>query len=89
MRFCINACASSGLSQRCGSSALAFSSLSSFSDLSQSKTPPQQFQGLLDIGGERFDFGAHVFLQRKLGLAVNGATDFSLYDEARPASKDR
>jgi hypothetical protein len=41
------------------SSALAFSSSRRRMDLSQSKMPPQQGDGLLDVFDLALDFGAH------------------------------
>jgi len=52
-------CASCGLFQIAGSSALAFSSSRRRVDLSQSKMPPQQGDGLLDVVDGALDFGAH------------------------------
>src|SRR5271170_3321163 len=45
-----------------GSSALAFSSSRRRRDLSQSKMPPQQGNGLLDIVDRAFGLGAHVLV---------------------------
>ena len=42
------------------SSAFAFSLLSSWTERSQSKMPPQQAYGLLDFVDDRFDFGTHA-----------------------------
>ena len=39
---------------------MAFSSASSRTELSQSKMPPQQSQGLLDLSDEFLNFVAHV-----------------------------
>jgi hypothetical protein len=47
------------LFQMAGSSDLAFSSSSRRSALSQSKMPPQQGDGLLDVFDGAGDFGAH------------------------------
>ena len=55
MRFCA-VCASF---QNCGDSDLAFSSSRRRTDLSQSKMPPQQGEGLLDLGDGPFGLGAH------------------------------
>jgi hypothetical protein len=60
VRSRITFCASSGLSQRLGSSARAFSSARRRVAVSTSKMPPQQSDGLLGGFDERFDFGAHV-----------------------------
>jgi hypothetical protein len=52
-------CAASASFQRLGSSALAFSSARRRVEVSTSKMPPQQADGLLDRFDERFGFGAH------------------------------
>ena len=52
-------CAATGSFQMAGSSALAFSSSRRRSDLSQSKMPPQQSDGLLNLGNGTFGLGAH------------------------------
>jgi hypothetical protein len=52
-------CASCGLFQIDGSSALAFSSSRRRVDLSQSKMPPQQGKGLLDLVDGSMNFGTH------------------------------
>src|SRR5215831_12310889 len=49
------------------SSALAFSSSRRRTDLSQSKMPPQQGDGLLDVVDGAYDFGAHAGLVRWSG----------------------
>jgi hypothetical protein len=56
-------CASAGLFQRLGSSALAFSSARRRWALSQSKMPPQQGKRLLDLADGSFDFRAHILVQ--------------------------
>src|SRR5689334_3645125 len=55
----ISFCASCGLFQMAGSSDLAFSSSSRRVALSQSKMPPQQGDGLLDLFDGALHFGAH------------------------------
>jgi len=52
-------CAFCGSLQKLGSLASAFSSSRRRTALSQSKMPPQQLQGLLDLGRYGFDFVAH------------------------------
>jgi hypothetical protein len=52
-------CAASVWFHRAGSSAFAFSSARRRVDVSTSKMPPQQTDGLLDRFDERFGFGAH------------------------------
>jgi len=59
LRSRISFWAAVGLSQKPGSSACAFSSSRRFWALSQSKTPPQQLNRLLDIIGMGLQFGAH------------------------------
>jgi hypothetical protein len=46
--------------QKFGSSASAFSSARRRSAAAGSKTPPQQFQRLLDLFGQRRNLGTHV-----------------------------
>ena len=55
----ISFCAAVGSFQMAGSSALAFSSSRRRSDLSQSKMPPQQGDGLLDVVDAALGFRAH------------------------------
>ena len=55
----ISFCAAAGSFQRAGSSARAFSSSRRRSDLSQSKMPPQQGDGLLDVFDAALGFRAH------------------------------
>jgi hypothetical protein len=55
-----------GSFQRFGSSVLAFSSASLMGALSQSKMPPQQGQGFVDVVDQLLGFGAHgMFLAMK------------------------
>src|SRR5215212_6568668 len=66
VRSRISAWASSGLSQRVGSSTRAFSSSSLRSAGSQSKTPPEQLDRLLDVGLGGLDIQSHgIFLSRR------------------------
>jgi len=53
-------CAASASFQRSGFSTFALSSARRRVDVSTSKMPPQQSQGLLDRFDERFGFGAHI-----------------------------
>jgi hypothetical protein len=48
---------------------LAFSSARRRVEVSTSKMPPQQADGLLDRFDERFGFGAHVLTHRKGSIA--------------------
>jgi hypothetical protein len=60
VRSRISFCAASALSQKLGSSDLAFSSARRRVEFSTSKMPPQQSHRLLDLFDERFRFGAHA-----------------------------
>jgi hypothetical protein len=62
VRSRINAWAASASSQRVGSSTRAFSSSRRRSEGAQSKTPPQQFDRLLDFGRGGFDLSSHHVL---------------------------
>jgi hypothetical protein len=64
-------CAFSASSHRSGVSARAFSSARRFRATSQSKMPPQQSHGLLDVLDEIFDFCAHGFLMAANELSTN------------------
>jgi hypothetical protein len=55
----ISFCAAAGSFQMAESSALAFSSSRRRLAASQSKMPPQQGDGLLDVVGGAADFGTH------------------------------
>src|SRR5579864_9032147 len=59
VRSCITRLARGGSFQRLGSSACRFSSARRTRALSTSKMPPQQACGLLDLGDDVLDFGAH------------------------------
>jgi len=54
--------ARSGSLHSAGFSASAFSSSRRLSEASQSKAPPQQFHGLLDLTDPDLDFSAHGIL---------------------------
>jgi hypothetical protein len=61
VRSRISFCAVSGSFQSAGSSALTFSSARRRCEASTSKMPPQQSDGLLNVGFQRKRFGAHGF----------------------------
>src|ERR1700759_4908712 len=65
-RLRITSCAFCGSFQSEESSARAFSSASSRIELSQSKMPPEQAQGLLDFGNGLLGFSAHGGLSNQL-----------------------
>src|SRR5579859_2194302 len=73
VRSRIRAWAASALSQRVGSSTRAFSSSSLRSAGSQSKTPPEQFDRLLDVGLGGLDIQSHGTIPNRVG-APNSLT---------------
>jgi hypothetical protein len=66
-----------GLFQNSGAWLSAFSSSRRLRATSQSKTPPEQSYGPLDVGGDGFKLGAHGMLLglRHLAQSAGGVAD--------------
>jgi hypothetical protein len=79
LRSRIIVCAFWGSFQKSALSESAFSSASRFSATPQSKTPPQQPNGLLDCLDHVFEFGRHCVLKlagQREALADMGSAPF-------------